>query len=198
MNATKIKMTENSKREKVLVVDTETTGFAGGLHTCLVEIGVVLAYADTLEEIGSWGSLVRPRLAYDPAMDKAFEITGLRYDDLTEEKIASVVFAELRAWLVKNDAVGIGWVAYNTPFDSAIIRQAMLAAGVKGTPRWTGDILRVFRNFAKMEYSGKTSGKLSNAAKLLGVTPDGDLHRATTDARLALDVWREIKRKKNK
>lgn len=180
-------------RGMVLVVDTETTGFAGGLHTCLIEIGAVLAWEDTLEEISSWGSLVRPRLAYDPKMDGAFRVNRLDYDDLTTEKIPSTVFAEMRTWLQENNAVGVPWYAYNTRFDAAIVKAAFMAAGVKGRPKWSGDVMKMWEMYAALHIDPMPRKSLATAIKHFGIVMDGPAHRAVTDARATLGVWRAIR-----
>lgn len=170
----------------IIVIDTETTGFQGQAHTCIVEVGAVLL--DTAgQEVSCFSSLVRPTKPWDERMQGALDIHGLTWSELQEAPTSDAVWRAFMAW---------GWLApdgtqctaFNVPFDRAVC-----TAQGWHLP-WSGlCLMQRYEVYARGRgwMMGRKGKRLEDAATRLGILP-GNAHRALDDARTAGAVWRII------
>ena len=168
--------TETMRHERVVFLDTETTGF--GPRAEIIDIGIVAADGTVLLD-----SLVRPE---SPIPASTSKVHGLFDDDVAGAPGWADVYAEVYRLLI-----GTRVVVYNAPFDSGMVTNCCQRAGlVIPTAQWQC-AMRQFSAFAGpvTALPGRASSrwyKLDHAAAALGVAPGG--HRALADA----DVCRRV------
>ncbi len=168
--------TETMAHERVVFLDTETTGF--GPRAEIIDIGIVAADGTTLLD-----TLVRPEA---PIPASTSRVHGLYDDDVVGAPAWSDVYPEVYRLLV-----GARVVVYNAPFDSGMVTSNCQRHGlVIPSAQWHC----AMRKYA--EYAGPAPArpgrgqprwyKLDSAAAAFGVAPGG--HRALSDA----DVCRRV------
>lgn len=171
---------------RLIVVDTETTGFPNQEWARIVEIGAVCLDEDG-EEIGVFSSLLRPDI-FDERADGALAVNKIPRADIEAAPRTERVMDGFAAWIVETGACWIS--AYNVAFDRFMLEAVGLARRLPGL-RWASCIM--LRSQAALRLSRWPS--LTAAARNFGVVPDGDAHRALTDARTAAKIAIEIKRR---
>ena len=184
-----IERAEELLRGDLVVFDTETTGI--GATDEIVEISVISARGDTLLD-----TLVRPTA---PIPEGARAIHGIGDEDVVGAPTIVELLPDLQR-LLANQTV----IAYNLKFDTWLLNQSCKARGIewpfigrdarrsviKGTCA-----MKLYAQYygAWSEWHGSyTWQSLGNALAQCGLTVEGPLHRALSDARAALAVLNYI------
>lgn len=168
--------TETMGHERVIFLDTETTGF--GPRAEIIDIGIVAADGTILLD-----TLVRPE---GPIPASTSRVHGLFDNDVAGAPTWNDVYPEVYRLLL-----GSRVVVYNAPFDSGMVTSCCQRGGhVIPTAEWQC-AMRQFSAFAgpATALPGRASSrwyKLDHAAAAFGVAPGG--HRALADA----DVCRRV------
>ena len=180
---------EELLRGDLVVFDIETTGI--GAADEIVEITVISARGDTLLD-----SLARPNR---PIPKDATRIHGITDADVESAPTIRDLLPDLRRMLE-----GRVVTAYNLDFDVRLLTSSCKAYGVawpylgKGQGTSTIDGVCIMQLYAQFwgswnQYHGSyTWQSLGNALAQCGLTVEGPLHRALSDARAALAVLNYI------
>jgi DNA polymerase III epsilon subunit-like protein len=185
--------------QRVCVLDTETTGFPGQEWSHVIELGAVILDSEG-REVASFGELVTP-----PILDERAE-PALAINHITAEELRRVgrspatVAREFADWLWRHECRFVA--AYNRQFDEAMLRK--MAGWSEVDVRWLSCIMLasmgVMASAGAAERFSKHGRakwpKLSASAEFFGVVPDGQAHRAETDARTAAGVMAAIARRR--
>ncbi len=161
---------ETMRHERVVFLDTETTGF--GPRAEIIDIGIVAADGTVLLD-----TLVRPE---SPIPASTSKVHGLFDDDVAGAPTWNDVHSEVYRLLL-----GARVVVYNAPFDSGMVTNCCQRGGlVIPTAQWQC-AMRQYSAFAvpAVVQTGRSSSrwyKLDHAAAAFGVAPGG--HRALADA----------------
>lgn len=167
---------ETIQHERVVFLDTETTGF--GPRAEIIDIGIVAADGTVLLD-----TLVRPGAPIPPATSK---VHGLFDHDVAGAPQWTDVYPEIYRLLV-----GTRVVVYNAPFDSGMVANSCQRAGlVIPSAQWQC-AMRQYSGFVGPAAVQPGRGpsrwyKLDLAAAAFGIAPGG--HRALADA----DVCRRV------
>lgn len=188
---------------RIIVLDTETTGFLSDRNARVVELAAV-CLDEAGEEVGTFESLVCPDVLSWEGLEAASKVTGITWEEVVAAPRNTQVSAEFGRWVEEQ---GTSFVtSFNTDFDRPMMDRLPAPEGL----RWVSCIMR--RSMELMGPAGALrdanprhprydSGrpwlfpKLSAAGEFFGVEPEGDLHRALCDARLAAGVMRELQRR---
>jgi DNA polymerase III subunit epsilon len=183
--------------EKLLFIDTETTGlFAPGAG--LVQVaGIVEIDGEEVEQFNLW---CRP-FPGDLLNKEALQIIGKTRDELVALPDPADTFREFLDVLDrhidrfdKNDKYFL--VAYNAPFDADHLRAWFKKCGENffGAYFWTPPLCVMNLAGVALRPARETlpNFKLATVAEAMGVTADGDLHDAMTDVRLSAGIWRRL------
>lgn len=169
-------------RSPLVVLDTETTGLPRDKWAAVIEIGAVLLDTDGTE-VDHWTTLIRPDVL-DERAAPALAVNHIDPADLIGQPSTVSALASWRGWLSQH---GDPWVtAFNVGFD-----RPMLERSGWTYDRWASCVM--LRSMPVMGVSRWP--RLAAAAEHFGVVPDGDAHRALTDARTAARVAVEIRRR---
>lgn len=161
---------ETMRHERVVFLDTETTGF--GPRAEIIDIGIVAADGTVLLD-----TLVQPS---GPIPASTSKVHGLFDDDVAGAPTWADVYVEVYRLLL-----GTRVVVYNAAFDSGMVTNCCQRGGlVIPTAQWQC-AMRQFSAFAgpAVVQPGRSSSrwyKLDHAAAAFGVSPGG--HRALADA----------------
>lgn len=167
---------ETMRHERVVFLDTETTGF--GPRAEIIDIGIVAADGTVLLD-----TLVKPDSSIPAATSK---VHGLFDHDVAMAPRWVDVYSEVYRLLV-----GTRVVVYNAPFDSGMVTSSCQRAGlVIPSAQWQC-AMRQYSGFAGPATARPGRGpsrwyKLDSAAAAFGIAPGG--HRALADA----DVCRRV------
>ncbi len=153
--------------QRILAVDTETTGFNPAEGHALVEVATVTLDADALGE--TWSSLVRPGRAIPPDASKVHGITDAMVADAPAPE---AVAAELRRRCGE-----LPLVFHNAPFDLPFLIALLRAGGQPPLLNPIIDTLGLARGLG-----GPGGNSLGALAARLGL-PRETQHRALGDAR---------------
>ena len=167
---------ETMRHERVVFLDTETTGF--GPRAEIIDIGIVSADGVVLLD-----TLVRPEAPIPASTSK---VHGLFDEDVVGAPTWNDVYVDVYRLLL-----GSRVVVYNAPFDSGMVTNCCQRAGlVIPTAHWQCAMRQysAFAGPASAQPGRATSRwyKLDHAAAAFGVAPGG--HRALADA----DVCRRV------
>ena len=167
---------ETIRHERVVFLDTETTGF--GPQAEIIDIGIVAADGTVLLD-----TLVKPT---SPIPASTSRVHGLFDHDVVGAPRWTDVYPEVYRLLV-----GTRVVVYNAPFDSGMVTSSCQRAGlVIPSAQWEC-AMRQYSGFAGPATAQPGRGpsrwyKLDLAAAAFGIPPGG--HRALADA----DVCRRV------
>ena len=167
---------ETIRHERVVFLDTETTGF--GPRAEIIDIGIVAADGTVLLD-----TLVRPE---SPIPASTSRVHGLFDHDVAGAPHWVDVYPEVYRLLI-----GARVVVYNAPFDSGMVMNSCQRAGlVIPSAQWQC-AMRQYSGFAGPAVVQPGRGpsrwyKLDLAAAAFGIAPGG--HRALADA----DVCRRV------
>lgn len=183
-------------RDPIVVLDTETTGLDAQTHS-IVELA--LLRVEGLREVDFLWALLNPgpeRLEAF-AKSRAAEVNGLDPGELLRADALADLAPEVLHFLGEHPVL-----AYNAPFDAAFLRAELgrlgrpvppnLAEGRQLDPLvWVRDVDR-FVSGKPYRARGLRRHSLGPTAERRGLRPVGDLHRATTDARLLLALAKRL------
>jgi DNA polymerase-3 subunit epsilon len=172
---------------EAIILDTETTGLGDDAEIC--EMTIINIRGDEL-----FNRLIKPMRLIPP---EASKIHGITDNMVVDAPTWADVYDEIMVIITGASRLLI----YNRDFDTRMIRQSSLAAGVIGA----GRVLRAQKIDCVMDKFAEWYGgwndyyqtyrwqKLSTAAKSFGVAPSNE-HRAMADCRLTLEVIRGMAR----
>jgi len=187
-------------KSPILVIDTETSGFADRDWSRVIEVGAVLIGCDG-SEVAAFESFVLPDIL-DERADGALAINHITREMLTDAPDAATVCARLDSWIVElgDPLVSDRFRPYASAFNVAFDRP-MLARMGWAWDRWASCIMDRASEIMGAEglLGDRRNGryrwpKLSAAAEFFEVPVVGDAHRALTDARTAAGVMCAIRR----
>lgn len=180
-----------------MVLDTETTGLDAQKHA-IVELA--LLRVEGLREVEFYWALLNPGRERLEAFAKsrAAEVNGIDPGALARAEAFADVAREVLHFLGEHPLM-----AYNAPFDAAFLRVELARLGLPCPPNlvegrqldprvWVSDVDRYVPG-KRYRAEGRRRHSLSCAAERRGLKPVGDLHRATTDARLLLALARRLR-----
>lgn len=166
---------------KVLILDTETTGLGDDAEVC--EISVIDTEGNVL-----FDEVVRPTV---PIGRKAMQVHGIRNMDIKNHPSFADIYDRLKAIIEGRDVV-----VYNASYDERLLAQSAEAHGLEAiSARFDCAMLAYAEWYG--EPSHKERGayrwqKLEKAAAQNGITPTQPAHRALSDCRTTLDVIRAM------
>lgn len=164
-------------RQRILVVDTETTGMPNQPWTEVIEVGAVALSWNGIE-VGAFQSLIRPKV-YDERIDEALGINRISRSALRKAPSREEIIPAFLAWVQRMRCPVA--TAYNVFFDSYMLKRS----GVE-LP-WGPCAMRMA--MATMRGHGVKKGfKLFEAAAFYKVLRGEQTHRALDDARMAAAV----------
>lgn len=165
-------------RERLCVLDTETTGLPGSEWARVVEVGAVIYDVDGTE-ISTFSSLVRPSIL-DERARPALEVNRLTVDEILAAPAEQEVVPAFLHWHHEH---GAPWVsAYNVPFDQDFMSR--LLGERRDALVWGRCIMAESSRLCGL----RRRARLSEMAQLLGVPQQLPAHRALADARTAGEV----------
>ena len=183
-------------KSPILVVDTETTGYADRDWSRVIEVGAVLIGCDGAE-VATFESFVLPDIL-DERADGALAINHITREMLADAPDAATVTARLSIWLD-----GLGVTPHATAFNIAFDRP-MLARMGWSWEKWASCVMeRASEQMGEAGLLGERRNgryrwpKLSAAAEFYSVPVVGDAHRALTDARTAAGVMCAIQSRRS-
>jgi DNA polymerase-3 subunit epsilon len=152
--------------EGYVAIDTETTGLT--VSDQIVSIAVI-----GRDDV--FYSLIKPTCPISPA--------ALQIHHITEEMVADApTLAEVMP-AIQRMVQERRITAFNAPFDKRCMEVSARARGIQPLQgEWTCS-MHLYRQFADL-----LNHKLESAARSMGLSLDGSLHNAETDARLAYDL----------
>lgn len=172
--------------DRVVIVDTESTGLDE--HAEIIEIAIINRAGEVL-----LNSLVTPSR---PIPADTIAIHGITDDDVRDAPTWADV--QLRVVNILTDSLFLAW---NAPFDMRMLLQSSKIAArsasenlfpfFEGLPYASRCIMELyayqFGDWSELRGSYNYK-KLGDAARAYGILPHGAVHRALTDARMALGV----------
>jgi DNA polymerase III epsilon subunit-like protein len=190
---------------KLLVVDTETAGLHASRHSILSFAAVI--YQDG-SITGEFHTLVaEPTLCVENVTDEqraegvkdAFEVNGIKADDLIGAPTPWLVVQQFVNWLQKNEMYGQQTlVAHKVDFDVAFLKRLWLLAGADFEKQFGHRHLCTQSAALLLDYAGRLnlpgrSASLDNVAEALGCGKrEGRHHNALEDAKLCAQVLRKL------
>jgi DNA polymerase III subunit epsilon len=186
-------------RDPFVVLDTETTGLDPRKHHVL-ELSMVRA--EGLREVAHLSLLLNPG---EEALKRFAGSGAARVNKIDPEHLRGAPTFRDEAREILDFLDGLPVMAYNAPFDAAFLRVELTRAGLPFVPVhllagkqldpnvWVRDVDRYVRKRSPAD----RRHSLASAAERRGLTPEGDLHRALTDARLTLTLARCLRIERN-
>ncbi|MGH7741526.1 MAG: 3'-5' exonuclease [Candidatus Eiseniibacteriota bacterium] len=161
---------------RVMVLDTETTGFDPADGHELVEVASVMVENQAIAE--EWSSLIRPARPIPPGATAVHGITDAMTASAPE---AASVAAQLRA-----RCADLALAFHNAEFDLPFLRALLRGAGQPPLVAPVVDTLGLARGLF-----GSGGNSLAPLARRLGLAPES-AHRALADARTSARVLIEL------
>lgn len=166
-----------SKQERVISLDTETTGTSHANGDRIVEIGAV-EIVGNLETGRTYHTYLCPYP--QPVHEEALAVHGLTNEFLRDKPKFRSVFHEFLDFIGDSPLV-----IHNAPFDMGFINAEMSRIGRRPLPNEVRDTLKM----ARLKYPGQRA-TLDALCSRLGVDNSGrDLHGALIDASLLAQVY---------
>jgi DNA polymerase-3 subunit alpha (Gram-positive type) len=173
----------------MIVFDTETTGLLAHPSTPLAQQPEIIEFAavqlddHSLLELASFSVLIKPKQL--PLPEKITEITGLRSEDLENERSFARVLPDITDFFLGERTV----VAHNAPFDiGMLIVELRRVDRVHKFPWPSSHICTVETN-----RDLGISLKLANLYKHVTGKEPGNCHRALDDVRSTAEIVRWMK-----
>ncbi len=173
--------------DRIAFTDFEMTGLDPLRHE-IIEFGVVVASADTLEILGEMNRKVKPEHmeTADPA---SLAFTGYREDNWREAISLEEALGEY-SLLVNERAIFAAW---NTPFDWSFLVEAFRKKGIKNPLGYhTLDVCGVAFEKLRADKTIETL-KLSKISTHLGIPKEPMPHRAINGARAVYEVYKKLR-----
>lgn len=170
----------------IAIVDLETSRkdpFSGGE---ILEIGVVVVDAATLEALEELDLKVRPE-HIERADPESLRVNGFRAEEWEDAVPLSAAMEQFAA------AVGGAEIAaYNIKFDWPFLASALHATGVQSELSYHGRCIYTLA-CELLRSKNLPSYGLSSVAVYFGLGEEPKPHRAITGARLAAEVYRKLR-----
>jgi len=165
---------------RYVAFDVETTGLLVRKGHRIVEIGAVAVNGGVLGE--EFSSLIFT----DKTISKeAQKVHGITAEMLAGQPMPEEVMAAFRRFIGTNTLV-----AHNADFDIGFLQWEFARAGLLLSSRYKCTL-----KMSRKLYPGLPNYKLETVARSLGITFDETRrHRALDDARLAAQVWIEMRK----
>lgn len=168
-----------SFRNRVIVVDVETTGLSAQRGGRVIEVGAVALEDGAI--VAEFGTLIDSGAAISYG---AYRVHGISEDMLAGEPKPNEV------WRAFHEFAGAAsLVAHNAPFDSAFVRHELARIGLGLPNPWHCTV-----RLARKKLPHLPNHRLDTVyCHLFGPIPHGTArHRALDDARLTARVWKEL------
>ena len=185
-----MKETDRSKNRTHIFIDTETTGlgpFANPRREdAIVEVGIAYRINGRIER---WGSLCNPGEKYfrNGRAEEALRVNQISLQDIADAPDSRTASMGLRSALKSIGEVELH--AYNIPFDKAFLDLEPWNISMDFT--WGEDVMDLSFNYFQLPQGYKIG--LARTLERLGIRPDGDPHRAATDAVSALMAYERMR-----
>ncbi len=169
----------------IAFTDFEMSGL-DPLRNDIVEFGVIVADADTLEIIGEMDRKVRMEHP-ENANPESLIFLGYR-DELWKDAIS------IREALEQYNALARGalFAAWNTPFDWTFLAEAYRRTGIKNPLDYHSlDVTAIA--YEKLRHDPDFTLKLTYACKRLGIEKEPMPHRAINGARTVYEVYKKLR-----
>jgi len=168
----------DEEQERVLVLDTETTGlFRKGFVPRVIELAAALVELPSGRVVARWASLVDPETPVPPEASRA---NGIYAADLVGAPRWADLWPRVRERVALSGAVAV--VAHCADFDRRVIEADCARIGV-APPSWPW---ACSRDLARVELPGRKSYSLQALRASEGLTVDGTAHRASGDVRVTV------------
>jgi len=167
---------------RIVIVDTETTGLSvknGGrvieIGAVVLENGLIVAELTTLINTGAV-------ISYG-----AFRVHGISQQMLTDKPTPEDVWPEFVEFVGDSPLV-----AHNAPFDRAFVQHELCLLGLPTANNWHCTLMHARRKLPRL-----SNHRLETVYSHLfgGLPKDVQRHRALDDARMAARVWMELQQK---
>jgi ATP-dependent DNA helicase DinG len=179
----------------IIVIDLEATAGTDkdGHQTndFIIDIGAVLLDKD-LEIIGSFSETVRPEESISPFIA---ELTGISDDMVAQRPLWSKVGEDFQQWVRQRSGnpKKARLAAWGNYFDIPLLRKSYQRYKMPYPFSGTAIDVKTLA-FTWLAFSGRRTDKLNLEilAKHLNIEPEGEYHRAITDAKVTALVMKEI------
>jgi DNA polymerase III epsilon subunit-like protein len=165
-----------------VVFDTETTGF-----DVLAEIVEISAISAKTGEV-LLNTLVKPS---KPISQEASQVNNITNEMVSDALPLSVIGNRLKMVFG-----GKLWTAYNAPFDARLFYQSCQISGLKFAPAFYAvvDAMQIVSDVLQIpgKYGGFKWVKLGEAASIMQINCDEELHRALADTVLLRNVLLKV------
>ena len=173
-------------------LDTETTGFGKFANRPREDAIVEVGFAYRIDgAVRKWDSMCNPGRQYLDN-NRAAEALAVSHIDLTEIMFAQPavkVSTQLNeALMAAGEPEDLVLHAYNIPFDRYFLGLNPWTVGKEY--QWGEDVMDMAHNFFQLPAEYKIG--LKRSLERLGLNPDGEPHRAVTDAVSAMMVYEAI------
>jgi DNA polymerase-3 subunit epsilon len=167
---------------RIVIVDTETTGLSvknGGrvieIGAVALESGLIVAELTTLINTGAV-------ISYG-----AFRVHGISQQMLTDKPTPEDVWPGFVEFVGDSPLV-----AHNAPFDRAFVQHELCLLGLPTANNWHCTLMHARRKLPRL-----SNHRLETVYSHLfgGLPKDVQRHRALDDARMAARVWMELQQK---
>lgn len=180
---------ETDFRQRLLVfVDIETTGFDFLKHE-IIEIACLVVDPQTLEVKGEYCTKVKPEHL------ETADPEALRYNNYSEERWFQAKPLKEVLKEINRFAPGGMFVGHNVSFDRLFIEKAVREKGISLNfdYHWLDTASIAYQKLFRGKEPKKL--KLTHVCEALGI-PHAEAHTALGDAKLTLEVYRYLKKKK--
>jgi len=170
---------------KIAFTDFEMSGLDPLRHE-IVEFGVVVADAETLEVVAEMDKKVRMERP-ESADPESLVFLGYR-DELWKDAIS------IREALEQYNALARGalFAAWNTPFDWTFLAETYRREGIKNPLDYHSlDVAGIA--YEKLRHESDFTLKLTYACKRLGIEKEPMPHRAINGARKVYEVYKKLR-----
>ena len=169
---------ETVEQERVLVLDTETTGlFRKGFVPRVIELAAALVEVPSGRIVARWASLVDPETPIPPEASKA---NGIYAADLVGAPRWADLWPRVRERVALSGAVAV--VAHCADYDRRVIEADCARIGV-APPSWPWVCSR---DLARVELPGRAGYGLQALRVSEGLAVEGTAHRASGDVRVTV------------
>ncbi len=168
-----------SVKDRIVVVDVETTGLSVRHGGRVIEVGAVAIENGRI--VAELGTLINSGAAISYG---AYRVHGISEEMLVGKPAPEEVWSSFREFVGSADLI-----AHNSPFDSAFVRHELALLGHEFTNQWHCTV-----RLARKRLPNLFNHKLDTVYRsLCGDLPFGtQRHRALDDARITAKIWLEL------
>ncbi len=177
----------------IAALDTETTGLPEDRDARAIEVAVAVFDSEVSldEPIRVYQSLVNPDVLTEAGLAVALEVSGISEEEIRAAPRPDPVWLAVEETLDHGLIPVVGW---NFAFDKLMVRRTFfLDEKADDGVAWEDDTMKTFgRAFAPVLGRGRGGEprwvKLTRAAEMMGLSWDGDAHRALADAIMTVRI----------